>query len=305
MLLGRSQEESKAMQSPVRVLTLLVALGTTVLLPAQAKPARPKAGEFLAKFATLAQKPDETLLAQLLPESVLGRHAARDPMQVETWRQELSHELATAKLVAAREKGDDAVVRFTEKEGPAELELAVRFVGDAWVAAAARTQVVKSKDLDQRNGKAPAHLTLAARTSNEGYGKSAFSFTHVTADPEQCKNRMDLWYCHNGDLHAVHQGLFADLGKEKLDKATGLPLGVTWQHTFAPKKGNVYVLHCVSEERCDYYVKLLVTDVKADAVSIDWNLLSAGWNAPAGIAAPQPLQSNDGADGADGLCGKN
>ena len=41
------------------------------------------------------------------------------------------------------------------------------------------------------------------------------------------------------------------------------------------------------------------------AIQVEWTLLTGGLNAPANIHVAQPLVSNDGADGADGLCGKN
>jgi hypothetical protein len=51
-------------------------------------------------------------------------------------------------------------------------------------------------------------------------------------------------------------------------------------------------------------VAFRVRSLKRDCVEVEWTLLSLGWNAPATIQAPQPLVSNDGADGSDGLCGK-
>jgi len=36
-----------------------------------------------------------------------------------------------------------------------------------------------------------------------------------------------------------------------------------------------------------------------------WALLARGRGAPKSIHETQPLRSNDGADGGDGLCGKN
>ncbi len=281
--------------------SLLLAFAPMLL--AQTKQ-RPKAGEAIPRIQSLLTANDAAALERVLPQELVAKRADFAGNRLDAWRASFAQELAAAKVVGVREKGDEAVVRFTVERSTDERELPLRYVADDWVIAAAQSYVVKGKSLDDRRGKEVARVTLQARTSNDGYGKSGFSFTHVTSVPDECKNRMDVWHCHNGDVHMVRDDRIANLGKQKLAKLDALPIGVEWSKCLAPMRGNAYVVHCQDGDRRDFYVKLLVVDVVPDAVTIEWTLLSDGRNAPASISTPQPLVSKDGADGADGLCAK-
>lgn len=157
---------------------------------------------------------------------------------------------------------------------------------------------MKGKSLDRANGKKPQKVHLTARTTNGEYGKSAYSFAHVTQDPEASKNRMEIWYCHNGDLHLSGEDVaIEDDGKK------GIPLG-EWKELVHPSEGATYVVRSRHPERRDFYVRLKAVVVKPEAVDLEWSLLTTGWNSPPNIHEEQPLVSQEGKDGADGLCGK-
>ncbi len=266
---------------------------------------RVKAAEAFAQIRDAGKLADSAARTERMFPAELVAKRNFDQNQLDAWRATFAKEMAAAKVIAAREQGDEAVVRFTAAGSTDERELPLHYAAGNWVVGAAQSYLVKGQSLDDRRGKDVARLTLQARTGNDDYGKSAFSFTHVTSLPDECKNRMDVWYCHNGDLHVGGDNRIADLGSQKLTKVDALPVGAKWNdRTVAPRKGNTYVIHCQQGDRRDFYVKLSVIDVKADAVTIEWTLLSDGLNAPANIANAQPLISRDGADGADGLCSK-
>lgn len=302
------------MISPGVVLTVITlpALALPALAPAQSdsKPAgqgkNVKPNIAFAELQAAARRNDASdaaVLARGLPEALVAERPDRKD-DVAAWRAAVTEELGAAKVASWREKGDEAVVRFTVPPALETRELPMRLVDSVWQLAAAQSYVVLGQALDERRGSKPARMTLAARTTADGYDKSGLSFTHVTSDPQECKNRMDLWFCHNGDLHLCGNNRIADLGAQKLSKIDGLPVGTTWSGFVSPKKGNAYVVHCRSEARRDFYVKFVVVDVSKASLVADWTLLTDGLHAPSRIDAPQPLVSDDGADGADGLCAK-
>jgi len=216
----------------------------------------------------------------------------------------LAEQVAVAKVDRVREEGDEAVVAFhLDAEPGVQRELPLTRTGGAWRIASAGSHIVGGPGLEDRRGKEPAVVRLLMRTSNDGYGASAYSFAHVTGDPAQCKNRMDLWFCHNGDLHTSGGGRITDLGDAPLDRVRGLPVGAAWTRTCAANEEKTYVLHC--RNRSDFYVALRVKKVRRGVAEIEWTLLADGPNAPGAIHAVQPLVSNEGADGSDGLCWKN
>ena len=112
---------------------------------------------------------------------------------------------------------------------------------------------------------------------------------------------MDVWFCQHNDFH-TGRGI-ADLGKVKLDKVEGMPVGVTWRDWADVQKGHSYALHCKDERDRDFYVKFSVKKIRRGAVEIEWTLLTDGLGAPPSIHEANPLLSNDGADGSAGLCG--
>jgi hypothetical protein len=143
------------------------------------------------------------------------------------------------------------------------------------------------------------------RTTNNSYGTSGYCFTYVTGDPALCKNRMDIWFCHNQDIHTRGEGRIADLEKVSPKKVKGLPLGLEWSKSVAARKGHTYVLHCKDRRDRDFFVKFKVTKLRRAIAELEWSLLATGFGAPSNIREARPLLSNDGADGCDGLCGKN
>ena len=209
--------------------------------------------------------------------------------------------LQTAKVKKVRQARDRAVLVLEAAGVTYELPVAER--DGRWVATAGRAYPV-GKSLKEANGPKPAKLELTMRETNSAYGTSAFSFTHVTQDPKQCENRMDIRFCHNNEFHV--RGRIADLGKRSPRKLTGLPLGANWieGRSIPVVVGHTYVLHSTNQGRMDFFVKFRVVGNRNDKLRIEWALLTGGHNAPGSIHAPQPLVSNDGADGLDGLCGR-
>ncbi len=239
---------------------------------------------------------------------VEGRDWPGTPEQIAAWRAEGVRRLAAAHVLKVREVEDAALVRVRFADGEAEVPM--RLADGRWVLAAPREYLVRGAALDAANGRAPATLRLTARSTSGAYGTSAFSFAHVTQDPQQCLNRMDVWYCHNGDLHASGGSQIVELGKGSLAKPPALPVRAAWQRTVAARKGFAYLLNARASGQRDFFVHLAVVAAGPEAVQIEWKLLSLGEGAPASIHEAQPWRPLDphmgqpGANGCDGLCGR-
>ena len=220
----------------------------------------------------------------------------------------LAAQLSQATILRVTEKGDMAVVRFraTGDEQNDVRELILQNEGNGWKLTSTTSFLTAGASLDKRNGNQPASARLKMRTTNGPYGASAYSFTYVTGDAIACKNRINLWFCHNEDFHA-NGGVIASLGKKSLGRVKGLPADATWDTTARVKKGHTYVLRCGPIERHDFFVVFTVKKLRKDVVEIEWKLLSDGRNAPPSIRKPflDTIQPGDGADGSAGLCGKN
>jgi hypothetical protein len=262
---------------------------------------RPKAAEGFAKI----QKAEEADFPTVLPDALVAKRSGWDAAKTAAWRRDFAVALARTTVKDAREAEDRAIVRLTGGEKGETAELPLRFDGSRWIVATSQPHVVEGGSLDRANGPKAAKLRLTARTTNGPYGESAFSFAHVTADPKKSANRMDLWYCHNGDLHGAHDSQLAEAGKTPLAKLASIPLEAKWDDVVTPKKDGTYVLHAFGEGRRDFYVRFRVTALSAKAVEIEWQLLGTGYGSPPSIHAENPLQTGDGEDGYDGLCGKN
>jgi hypothetical protein len=286
---------------------LVLGLAAAAALPGGAPT--PKEG-FQALVLACREGKAEALEA-LLPAAAAGPVAGSDREKVAAWRKEFAAHLATATPRRIREGEGAAVVGYRREGSVDDYELPVvlrkdpRVDKDVWVADAPAGYLVRGRALDAANGRTPAKLALSARTVNGSYGDSGFSFAHVTKDPAQCLGRMDLWYCHNGDLHAVADGRIARVSADRLADVDGIPVGVSWKDTITPEAGGVYVVHCRRREHRDFYVKVLVGKLDRKSVSMEWSILAAGYGSPAGIQAPRPIGSKEGADGVDGLCGLN
>jgi len=280
-----------------------VRLGVALALLAAAAVARDKPKDLLEQLSAEAARPQGEAFRALFTKDCFAKLRGAETQQL---LRDLGGRLAGASFLGAEEEGDEAVLSFrTRDDRGTTRDLLLRREDGQWRVAAPRSYAVSGDALAARCGRKAPRLTLRMRTDNGAYGASAFSFTHVTSDPEQCKNRMDIWYCHNGDLHAASASVIADLGKGSLSKVKAIPAGAEWRDSVAAEKGHAYVLHCRHADRMDFYVKLVVREVKADRVELEWSLLSDGLGCPPDIHAPQPLVSNDGADGCDGLCGRS
>ncbi|MHC4817001.1 MAG: hypothetical protein ACYTF8_02910 [Planctomycetota bacterium] len=222
--------------------------------------------------------------------------------QAEKQRLALAKTLQAALVTNVRQKGAEAIATV---KTPADVknriarELLLRREGSQWRIASGRAYI-----LPGHTGK-PGKARLTMRKTNGPYGTSAYCFTYVTSDPALCKNRMDLWFCHNGDFHTGREGRITDLETVSPKNVKSVPLGLEWKRTIAARKGHTYVLHCRDSRDRDFFVKFKVTKLRRGIAQLEWSLLARGYGAPESIHEAQPLLSNDGADGCDGLCGKN
>lgn len=265
---------------------------------------RPSAEEGFKAIQEVAKGSDAESLEAVFPANLQGSRMKAE--EVRKWRAKFARELAAATPVRAREDGTEAVARFSTEDSD-QWELALHFTGTRWVVASPGAYLVKGRSLDAARGPSPAKTALIARTEEDrDYAKSAFSFAHVTGDPALCLNRMDLWFDGNcGQLHAGGDDKVATLTAKTLESLDGIPTGVTWGDAVVPEKGRVFVVHCVRSGTVDFYVACRVVKVAGARVDLEWTLLAAGLGSPATIQKTQPLNSNDGADGCDGMCGKS
>lgn len=288
------------------VLLLVLSAAATAL----AKDRRPEPRDGFRDAVAVVTPSGEPAHPECWPEELVARRDWRGtPEQVSAWRRDAVARLASAQVKKVRPDGERALVRVRYARGEAELPLS--WSEARWVVDAPEEWLVRGTGLDDANGSRPASLRLTARTTGGPYGTSAFSFAHVTQDAELCLNRLDLWYCHNGDLHVVGDGGLVEIGKGRLGKADEIPAGAVWDGTVHPRKGFVYVLHALRRGHRDFFVRLRVTALAAEAVELEWELLSLGEGAPKTIHEAQPWQASEpgmgkpGTDGCAGLCGKN
>ncbi len=246
---------------------------------------------------------DATAVKKALPDEIGQGMVGKGAKEIAAWREEFASLLAKSEFREAREAGDGAVARCLSPRG-GEIEVVLQRVKGAWTVASPLAYLVSGKALDAANGKGPAALRLSARTANGEYGESAFSFAHVTRNPAECANRVDLWYCHNGDLHAAGDGRLARVAGKDLAAVAGIPAGAAWKETLAPEKGGLYVVHCRRDRHRDFFVKARVAAIDEKRVDLEWALVGAGFGSPATIRSAQPLAARDGPDAYDGLCAK-
>ncbi len=263
---------------------------------------RPTAEEGFKAIQEVAKGKDADMLEAVIPSTLQDRRMKVE--EIRAWREGFARKLAEATPIRSREDGEEAIARFSSGKGD-EWELFLHFTGTRWVVGSAGAYQVKGSSLDAARGSSPAKVTLVARTEKDkDYAKSAFSFAHVTGDPEKCKNRMNLWFDGNcGKLHAC--GKAAVVTATSLAGLDGIPTGVTWADMVAPEKGKVFVVHCRREWSVDFFVACRCTAASADRVELEWTLLAGGPGSPTTIHREQPLKSNDGSDGCDGMCGKS
>ena len=271
------------------------------------------AGRESEKEANAAQATFEKLLRE--DAAAYGREGAeaadlfvREVRGLGVDKDALFAQLAEAKVRSVAEKGDCAVVAFETAADGEKVRRGVllRKVGEKWLLDCAGSFVLEGPALDAARGKKPAKASLAMRTDNGPYGQSAYSFTYATGDVQSCKNRADIWFCHNNDFHV--RGAIADLGKQALKKADSIPVDAKWSRTARAEPGHTYVVRCGADERRDFFVAFRVARIRRGVAELEWTLLAGGRNAPASIHEAQPLSEKDqraGSDGTDGLCGKN
>jgi len=294
----------KALTSLLTLGALIAALAVTVTEPLLARdPPRVKAEEGFALIqAAIADGSPKEVQWVVPTDAVIGQMKTLD--EVRAWRAQVVETLKGVKTQKARESGDDAAAQYVSRSGDAVMEIALHYAEGRWYVSGRTAYEVAGRALAATCGKKPARVELDMRTRNDQWQGTAVSFAYASKDTESCKNRMDVFFCHNGDLHAV-RGRIADLGKGKLPRNGGIPLGVEWQQKVPATKGHSYAVHCSRRGRSDFYAGFTVKKVSDDGVQLQWTLLAVGFGAPASIHEPSAATDRDGADGAPGLCGRN
>lgn len=214
--------------------------------------------------------------------------------------------LTGATVVDVRSKDATAIVVLEHKGRVKDtLELSLLRSAQGWRLDSPYAYATSGKALERSNGSKPAHTQLKLRRTNKTYGATAYSFRYASGDAQACKNRMDIWVCHNDDIHASKDGRLVDVGKKKLSAVKRVPVGSKWARTVPIEKGHVYVMHCKDRRDRDFYVKFRVKSFKRSTVDLEWMLLTGGFGAPVDIHTAEALTDGSGADGCDGLCGKS
>jgi hypothetical protein len=285
--------------------TALAGFATASLLAGDGPTsARPTAEAGFAALRKAAADHDDATLAKDLPSALVKGWTDESRDDASAWRAAFAGRIADGEVVRVGESGDNGIARWKTATPPAVWEMRLHLEGAQWIAASPWAYCVGGGDLAKANGKGAAHVKLKARQDADAYGPSAFSFAHVTPNPKQCLNRMDVWYCRCGKLHASGGAMISARTTASLGDLDGLQTGGDWMDEVVPKKDAVYVVHVRAPDRADFQVALQLTALTDAALEFDWRLVATGKNAPASIHAPQPLVSNAGADGTDGLCGK-
>ena len=274
------------------------------LLAAGARADRSSAKEAFASRFTAVGTDGLPSHPECFPAALVERRSGWTAEKTAAWRAAWGRRLSKAKVGDVRERKDEAVARIVEDKSA--YDVALRWDGTTWVLAAAEPYLVAGAALDRANGKKNAHVRLATRTEvTKGYGASAYSFSHVSADMEKAKGRADVWYCHNGELHPSGDGRIVGLGEVDWKKSDGIPTGAWTSDAVPVHEGETYVVHCRRSGRYDFHAILRVTKAGEAGLEFDWRLLTVGEGAPESIGSFQPPKDRDGADGVDGLCAKD
>jgi len=285
---------------------VLVVLLLTGAVPADAKKKRGSAKAGFKVIQKAAKKPEKNAeaLKVIFPDRLVkGRREWTDE-NTRAWREGYVARFVGAKLLSVTESGERAFVRIQGKTKGTELQARLKHDGESWVVDCPEVYLVKGRLIEAANGADPARVTLLARQKNSEYGKSAYSFAHVTMDSKQCKNRMDVWFCKYGDLHTCAKDRIATVGARKpLAKVEEISAAWEWEDWVGPAAGTTYAVHCLRDNHRDFFVKVKVIEVSEKSLTFEWQILAAGTGSPTTIHSPQPIQSNDGADGCGGMCG--
>lgn len=277
--------------------------------PAPVPPGSPS--EFFRRLQSAGKAGDMPVLEALLPaplaEPLLGlgeKILLRDVKEVLEWRRSLGSLAASSMFVEERKTGDQGVVRFRTAPGE-EHEFLFEGKAGSWSLASPVAYGVLGKSLSAVNGEGPVGARLAVLTDGT-LGKRAFSFAHVSRNPLDCQS-MDIWYCHNGDLHLSHpsQGArIARVSAKSISEVVGIPVGVAWRDHIAPEAGGVYVLRCRLTRSHDFFVKAIVTRVDEEMVVLEWEILGSGFGSPPSIRKVYPKNPLSGSPTRTNLCNK-
>jgi hypothetical protein len=246
---------------------------------------------------------DDATLRVSLPSKLVHDWTDEAKDDAKAWRADVAARIAGGTVVSVKEDHDAAIARWKTTSPDGVWEMRLKFEDGRWTAASPWAYCVGGAELAKANGAKPAHVKLKARTTNDVYGPSAFSFVHVTQDAKQCLNRLDVVYCRCGQVHG-RKVMFSTRKAKSLDELDGIQTGGDWMDEIVPKNGAVYVLDCKEQGRKDFQVALQITALSKDAMEFDWRLVAAGKCAPTSTRAPQPIAwSAKEADGTDGICG--
>ena len=221
-------------------------------------------------------------------------------------RAELRAAFRDVRLGAVKVSKDQATAELDQTgriKGKSQVTLVRE--GSGWRLSSPYAYPIAGSALEERRGKKPVAVQLDLRSRRGAYGTTAYSFRYATGDAKAAKNRMDIWVCHNGDIHARRKGRIADLGKKSLARVKTIPSEAPWGRTAPIVAGHTYVVHCLDARDRDFYVKCRVKSYARGSVDLEWTLLTGGFGAPADIHVAGSVAGGAGADGTDGLCGKN
>jgi hypothetical protein len=290
------------------VLTLSCLAGTALFAqdggarkPAGGTSAPETAEAWFAALRKAATDKDEATLAKGLPAALVKDWPDEAAGDAKKWRDDFAAQIAAGTVVSVKDGGDDAVARW--KTDKAVWETRLHRSGGRWSVASPWAWLVGGADLAKVNGAKPAHVKLKARTINESYGQSGFSFVHATADGKQCLNRVDMIFCRCGQVHGRH-AMFSLVRGKKLADFDGLPGGADMQDEIVPKNGAVYLVHLSEPGRKDLIVAIELTTATGEVLEFDWRVVSAGKGCPPSTRTSQPIPwSKNEADAVDGVCG--
>ncbi len=147
----------------------------------------------------------------------------------------------------------------------------------------------------------PTEVTLTKRADNKAYGASAYSFRLASQDYAVHRNYVDLVFSGCGQLHinpvVGMNSRIVDLGAVPFGKSPSAPpADAAWhQESITPQAGHVYYQE-VKDERQNFVVRFLVTDVSAGTVKLRWELVDSAHEV-------LPLPLGKGAAGTMGQCG--
>jgi hypothetical protein len=266
--------------------------------------ARQTAEAWFPALRKAAADKDEKVLTDALPAKLVEKYPEQAKDDGKAWRADFAKKLgASGPVVSVKEVRDEADVRWRTNSPDATWELIARYERGNWGVTSPWAWCIAGGPSREAFAK-PGSVKLDARKGKgfSPYGRSAYSFTHVTGDMRQAKNRPDVWFCAGGHLHGKN-AMLSPVKAKDLAELDGLQRGGDRMDQVNPKAGGIVVVHCRREGKTDFQVALQVTSLDKERLTFDWRLVANGLGGPLSTRKSQPDTSLDGEDGADENCG--